>query len=248
MRSSELARLAEVSVRTLRHYHQVGVLPEPYRLSNGYREYDVHDLMRVLRIKRLAALGIPLDQIRDVDGVEASGDQEKSDEMLAQLDAELAAQMKRLQTQRDAIALLRSHRAAPDVPIELAPFFALGVDVGISPEMAKMDREYTALLTHLAGDQAQKVIDLFTRLDTPEMRAATADFGRRFADLGEASTELDIQALITDYRKALFATVSPDEIDGIDLSEHAQMLDAYQSQMLNPQQRRVIEELGKGWE
>ncbi|EED6225780.1 MerR family DNA-binding transcriptional regulator, partial [Salmonella enterica subsp. enterica serovar Haifa] len=49
MHSNELARLAGVTVRALRHYHQVGILAEPERRSNGYREYDVHDLIRVLR-------------------------------------------------------------------------------------------------------------------------------------------------------------------------------------------------------
>ncbi|MEV4016841.1 MerR family DNA-binding transcriptional regulator [Nonomuraea angiospora] len=37
MLSSELAELAGVTVRTLRHYHQIGLLPEPRRASGGYR-------------------------------------------------------------------------------------------------------------------------------------------------------------------------------------------------------------------
>ena len=45
MRSGELAALAGVTVRTLRHYHQIGLLPEPERGGNGYRDYDVHDLL-----------------------------------------------------------------------------------------------------------------------------------------------------------------------------------------------------------
>lgn len=39
MRSGELAELAGVSVRTLRHYHRIGLLPEPPRTSAGYRTY-----------------------------------------------------------------------------------------------------------------------------------------------------------------------------------------------------------------
>ncbi|WP_084195160.1 MerR family DNA-binding transcriptional regulator [Streptosporangium amethystogenes] len=37
MNSSELGSLAGVTVRALRHYHQVGVLDEPPRGPNGYR-------------------------------------------------------------------------------------------------------------------------------------------------------------------------------------------------------------------
>ena len=35
MLSSELAELAGVTVRTLRHYHQIGLLPEPPRTAGG---------------------------------------------------------------------------------------------------------------------------------------------------------------------------------------------------------------------
>lgn len=64
MRSKELADLAGVTVRTLRHYHQMGLLPEPPRADNGYRTYGALDLARVLRIKRLASLGMSLQQVK----------------------------------------------------------------------------------------------------------------------------------------------------------------------------------------
>lgn len=40
MRSNELAKLAGVTVRTLRHYHAIGLMAEPSRAENGYREYE----------------------------------------------------------------------------------------------------------------------------------------------------------------------------------------------------------------
>ena len=66
MRSNDVAKLAGVTVRTLRHYHQLGLLSEPPRRANGYRDYSPADVARVLRIKRLAALGFPLSRIGDV--------------------------------------------------------------------------------------------------------------------------------------------------------------------------------------
>ena len=51
MRSGEIARLAGVTVRTLRHYRSIGLLPEPNRSDNGYCEYTLDDLLRLLRIK-----------------------------------------------------------------------------------------------------------------------------------------------------------------------------------------------------
>ena len=73
MHSNEVAKLAGVTVRTLRHYHQLGLLPEPPRQANGYRDYSPADVARVLRIKRLASLGFSLEDIggmlNDMDAV-----------------------------------------------------------------------------------------------------------------------------------------------------------------------------------
>ena len=66
MKSSEIAKLAGVSVRTLRHYHAIDLLPEPPRGENGYRDYGAGDLVRLLRIKRLSSLGFSLSRISEV--------------------------------------------------------------------------------------------------------------------------------------------------------------------------------------
>ncbi len=59
----EIAELAGTSLRAVRHYHHVGLLPEPERRPNGYKQYGVAHLIRVLRIKRLTDLGFSLPQI-----------------------------------------------------------------------------------------------------------------------------------------------------------------------------------------
>lgn len=50
----ELAALAGVSPRAIRHYHRVGVLPEPARSPSGYRLYDCDDVDRLLALRALA--------------------------------------------------------------------------------------------------------------------------------------------------------------------------------------------------
>lgn len=109
MLSKELARLSGVSVRTLRHYHQIGILPEPPRRENGYRDYGAVDLARVLRIKRLATLGLSLEQIgtiveERVNGTEAP---EGTVALLDDIDAELEAQISILEERRRMVSLLR---------------------------------------------------------------------------------------------------------------------------------------------
>lgn len=70
-----------VSTRAVRHYHQRGLLPEPARLANGYREYALTDVVTLARIRRLTELGLTLDEVRD-----ALGDIRDLREILVELD------------------------------------------------------------------------------------------------------------------------------------------------------------------
>ncbi|HEY2787956.1 MAG TPA: MerR family transcriptional regulator [Gaiellales bacterium] len=63
-RIGELAGLAHVSVRTLRHYETVGLLQPTARTEAGYRLYAGDDVARLYRILALRSLGLPLAEIR----------------------------------------------------------------------------------------------------------------------------------------------------------------------------------------
>jgi DNA-binding transcriptional MerR regulator len=62
-RAQEFAELAGVTVRTLHHYDQLGLL-KPRRSDSGYRLYRERDLERLEQIVALKFLGIPLKQVR----------------------------------------------------------------------------------------------------------------------------------------------------------------------------------------
>lgn len=241
MHSGELARLAGVTVRALRHYHQVGVLAEPDRRSNGYREYDVHDLIRVLRIKRLAALDIPLERMPDL--LDDTGD--GAGELLDELDTELVAQIDRLTEQRDVIARLRTTGAAPDLPPELAPFLAV-LAAGVSPELAKFDRDQSVLLAHLAGpDGIPHIARFYERLTEPGLVSAVADVSERFGRLGPDSTEQDIAELIEGFITTfppVVAELAASE-PPIDLTAAADIFAGHTTNLLNEQQQQALEEL-----
>ena len=49
----EIAELAGTSLRAVRHHHEVGLLDEPERRANGYKQYGVAHLVRLVRIKRV---------------------------------------------------------------------------------------------------------------------------------------------------------------------------------------------------
>ncbi|MGW7416706.1 MerR family transcriptional regulator [Streptomyces sp. NPDC054863] len=58
-----LAATAGVTVRTVRHYHQIGLLPEPERDASGYRRYSAQAAVDLIRIRTLADAGVPLARI-----------------------------------------------------------------------------------------------------------------------------------------------------------------------------------------
>ena len=60
---SQLAAYAGVTVRAVRHYHHIGLLPEPERDHSGYRRYDAAAVVDLIRIRTLAEAGVPLSQI-----------------------------------------------------------------------------------------------------------------------------------------------------------------------------------------
>lgn len=97
----ELAELAGTTVNAIRHYHRIALLAEPARRYNGYKQYAVPDLIRLLRIRRLSELGVPLLRIREIceDGAAAP-------DVLRQVDAGLAAETERLTRARTDIATL----------------------------------------------------------------------------------------------------------------------------------------------
>ena len=64
LKTGELAKLAEVNVETLRFYERKGLLPEPPRLTSGYREYPPDTVERIRFIQRAKELGFTLQEIK----------------------------------------------------------------------------------------------------------------------------------------------------------------------------------------
>ncbi len=61
-----VARLAGVTVRTLHHYDEIGLLVPEDRSEAGYRRYTARDVERLQRILAYRALGLPLESIAEV--------------------------------------------------------------------------------------------------------------------------------------------------------------------------------------
>ncbi|MBK8470306.1 MAG: MerR family transcriptional regulator [Candidatus Phosphoribacter sp.] len=100
----QLAAYAGVTTRTVRHYHSLGLLPEPERDTSGYRVYDAAAVVRLIRVRTLAEAGIPLARVR------AMLDADPDDFAAAskEIDRHLRAQIRALQEHRRRIARLGS--------------------------------------------------------------------------------------------------------------------------------------------
>jgi DNA-binding transcriptional MerR regulator len=98
----QLASYAGVTVRAVRHYHQVGLLPEPARDASGYRTYDAAAVVRLIRIRTLAEAGVPLARVQDL----LDADAETFATATAEIDRRLRADIRQLQEHRRRIAQL----------------------------------------------------------------------------------------------------------------------------------------------
>lgn len=183
MRIGEVAALAGVSARAVRHYHQRGLLPEPARLANGYREYTLTDVVVLARIRRLTELGLTLDEVRD-----ALGDARDLREILLELDADLAEEERRLRARRARLAELLD-RVDPHVDDTVTPdlLVLLGELGRPATPLAEQERELLTLLDTVAdtADRDRAVAALRTAA-TPEALAANADLQRRLDELADA--------------------------------------------------------------
>src|SRR5436305_7810822 len=101
LKIGEVAHLLGVSTKTLRHYQKIGLLAEPGRLEAGYRLYGGEDLLLLLRIRRLTALGLPLAEIRAL--LAQPADREPLRRALASLRAAVSAEIERLAARRATI-------------------------------------------------------------------------------------------------------------------------------------------------
>ena len=138
----ELAEVAGTTVNTVRHYHRLGLLAEPERRYNGYKQYGVRHLVCLLRIRRLVELGVPLSRIGA-----AGSDGDIPPEVLRQVDADLAAEVERLHKARSDIAVILRDGAPADVPAGFE---------SVAPHLSASDSSMIHIYSQLYDDDAMK--------------------------------------------------------------------------------------------
>jgi DNA-binding transcriptional MerR regulator len=224
----ELAEIAGTTVKTVRHYHRVGLLEEPGRTSNGYKQYGVGHLVRLLRIRRLVDLGLPLSAIGDLSDT-SPGDSGPADaaEALRSLDADLAESIARQQEIRDDIAQILEHGGPPDLP------------TGFSVLEGRLDDADRALLlvysTVLEPGDLEKVRSMLADPDPP---AEATTFRELAPDADEVTREELARTYAPKVRSQLDAHGLTSGIWAT--ASHAEALGTALRELYNPAQIDVL--------
>lgn len=166
----EIADLAGTTVNTVRHYHRVGLLELPQRTSNGYKQYTVRHLVRLLQIRRLRDLGVPLDSI-DVVGDEGGA----AMDALHAVDADLGLSIERLQRARAEIRAILEGTSVTDVPSGFER---------LAKKMSTSERALVLIYAQLYDEDAMADV---RKMLADEPEGASAEFDALPADADEAT-------------------------------------------------------------
>ncbi|MET9352140.1 MerR family transcriptional regulator [Streptomyces sp. NPDC006617] len=176
--------------RAIRHYHEIGLLPEPERGSDDRRRYGYEDMIRLLWIRKMADAGIALEDIRDAfatdtastgadsvdsgDGV--AGILERLEETLAEQEAELRRQqaaVRRMRAEGSRMGLLSDFvterlKSLPDGSLRQADLDSLLVTERIFGALgaAVQATRFIVLATHpILREESDRIDDAEEALD-----------------------------------------------------------------------------------
>lgn len=145
----QLADYVGVTRRAIRHYHALGLLPEPGRTTSGYRSYDAQDVVDLHRIKVLTDAGVPLSRVREL----VDADPTEFRDATARLDAELTERIAELQATRQALARL-AEKGEPFLPPQVIRMHAALRDLGVSEQTLTLERDAWLLIMVLFPELA----------------------------------------------------------------------------------------------
>lgn len=150
--TKQLADLAGTTVKAIRHYHAIGLLDEPSRTSNGYKQYEVSHLVSLLRITRFTDLEMPLAQIAAMERTDVD-----PDTALRELDEEVRVTIARLSRVSAELSALLAQQSSADLPAGLGPV----------ADMSETDRSVLLVYSRVFGlaelrDLRQNLVDMRT--------------------------------------------------------------------------------------
>ncbi len=161
----QLASYAGSTVRAVRHYHQVGLLPEPERDTSGYRTYNANAVVRLIRIRTLAEAGVPLARVQELLDADAEGFAQGT----ARIDHELRARIRGLEEHRRRIALLASGDSLA-VPAKVTDYLDRMQAIGAPVVLVEAERDAWILVAARYPDRIAAIMtDKIRQLQDPRV-------------------------------------------------------------------------------
>jgi DNA-binding transcriptional MerR regulator len=162
---SQLATYAGVTVRAVRHYHQIGLLPEPERDASGYRRYGATAVVRLIKIRTLANAGVPLAEI----GQMLQADAPAFVEAVQRIDSRLREEIERLEASRKQVAQLAAGDSLA-LPPEVTFYLDRLREIGASQRMVDSERDGWILVAARWPDRVREWMPAkFAQLDDPRV-------------------------------------------------------------------------------
>jgi DNA-binding transcriptional MerR regulator len=161
----QLAAYAGVTVRAVRHYHQIGLLPEPERDASGYRRYGAKAVVSLIKILSLANAGVPLSQI----GQMLEADASTFAEAVQRIDSHLRDEIERLETSRKQIAQLAAGDSLA-LPPEVISYLGRLREIGASERVVEGERDGWILVAARWPDRIREWMpEKLAQLDDPQL-------------------------------------------------------------------------------
>ena len=171
---SQLASVAGVTTRAVRHYHAKGLLREPERDHSGYRRYDAQAAVDLIRIRILADAGVPLARVHEL----LRADAEEFAAAVAEIDARLRTEIAERERHRERIARLAAGDSLA-LPREGAAYLDRWRALGIPERIVQVERDSWILsLAVLSPEEVAGAMAAKGRLlDDPEFVAVLRAIG-----------------------------------------------------------------------
>jgi DNA-binding transcriptional MerR regulator len=161
----QLAAYAGVTARAVRHYHQIGLLPEPERDASGYRRYGATAVVLLIKIRTLANAGVPLSEIGQMLDADASTFAEAVD----RIDSHLRDEIERLESSRKQIAQLAAGDSLA-LPPEVISYLDRLRRIGVSERLVEAERDGWILLAARWPDHIHEIMPAkHAQLDDPQL-------------------------------------------------------------------------------
>lgn len=205
-----ISDLVGITVRTLRYYHQIGLLREPKRTTKGLL-YDETHLLTLLRIKRFSMMSLTLDEIADIIHTPTSP---RARRILLELDQALADRVAEIESQRRVIEECLRDNTPVDVLPRFARHLAALRRLG-NYDTTAADKALEELAAGYGSEEVARVVDaviqdpIISRLSVleerlrrinedsgePELTDLAKDYGRLLVDLYTVNAQAGLESV-----------------------------------------------------